>query len=230
MKKTILSLSIISSIFLFSCNSENKKPTDSSEVTTTNTTNTTNTSNEETTKVYQVNIEKSKLNWTCGKMMGGSHTGAVTFISGELHGNDAKLVNGKFEIDLKSITNTDITDKAKNADLVGHLKSPDFFDTDKNPTSTLEIISITLVDPAATDANYKIVANLTIKGITKEISFPALIKSNGSEISASAKFTINRKDWGMNYGTEGSVANLAKDRIINNNIDFTVSVTATEVK
>ena len=225
MKKTILSISIITSVLLFSCNQENKKPVESNETKTTE-----NTNNEEATKTYKLDTKNSMLEWSCGKMVGGAHNGTVLFSDGKFGANDKTIINGKVEIDLKSIENKDITDKGKNADLIGHLKSPDFFDTEKYPTAFIIIKKISPINTATNSANVNVTADLSIKSIAKEITFPALITINGEETKATASFKINRKDWGMNYGTEGSVANLAKDRIINNDIDFKVSIIANEIK
>jgi|694.fasta_scaffold06680_10 polyisoprenoid-binding protein YceI len=220
MKKTFLFLSITLSLFIVSCKSGSKEASNS------------NSEHQEVvaTKKFKIDNVVSTLEWKCGKLVGGSHSGNVSFIDGELNGTDTKIISGKLDIDMKSISCSDIEDKAKNADLVGHLKSADFFDVEKNPTSILEILKVEDAKEKTVDANSTIIANLTIKGVTKEITFPAMIKYSDLGLLATASFKINRKDWGMNYGTEGSVADLAKDRIINNEIEFVVSILAEEVK
>jgi polyisoprenoid-binding protein YceI len=80
-----------------------------------------------------------------------------------------KVVGGTFTIDMTSITNQDIEDETYKQKLLGHLKSDDFFSTDKHPRATLLITKLT---PTGQNT-YQVKGNLTIKGITKTIEFPA---------------------------------------------------------
>lgn len=82
-----------------------------------------------------------------------------------------------------------------------HLKSADFFDVENNKEITFTGTSFTKVD----DENFTLKGNLTIKGVSKEISlaveFGGVNKDPwGNEkagFSVSGKF--NRKDFGLNW-------------------------------
>lgn len=220
MKKNLLFATLAIALIFASCKST---PKNNQEVNS-------NDSSEKATITYAVDNSLSTIKWTGSKLVGGGHTGTINLVDGVLHGNESKLVDGKMTIDMKSLLNTDITDKGKSADLVGHLKSPDFFDTEKFPTAVLEIIKIEMLKEASADKNAMLTSKLTIKGVSNEILIPALITIKEDNIAATASFKIDRKKWGINYGTEGSVADLAKDRIINNDIEFNVSINASKVK
>ncbi len=220
MKKNILVVAIFLAIisFVVSCQ---PKPSEKKETTT----------NEPTTivmasKDYSIDVEASTINWKGATLLGKEHTGTIKIKEGKLGTNEVAVVKGKFTIDMSSIENTDITDKAKNAKLVVHLKDADFFDTEKFQTASLDILSITALVTPTESSNNTVKANLTIKGITKEISFPAMIKVSDIGVLANATLEINRKDWGIMYGTEGSIAGLTKDKIIKNEIEFSVNLIA----
>jgi polyisoprenoid-binding protein YceI len=53
--------------------------------------------------------------------------------------------------------------------------------------------------------------NLTLKGVTKNIEFPARITVSGNTAEAIAKFNIDRKDWGIVY--PGKPDDLIRDAI-----------------
>lgn len=157
-----------------------------------------------------VNTAASSLEWI-GTKMSTYHPGTVAIKSGNLLLKDGQLTGGKFVIDmptLKSVMNNEADPK-----LTGHLQSPDFFDVAKFPEASLEITGVKAFDGATTtggdqaeineyavtDPNVTISANLTIKGVTKGITFPAKVTVNASDVNAVAKFNINRKDWGIVY-------------------------------
>ena len=124
------------------------------------------------------------------KPMPGKHNGGFKAVTGTAswNGNDLTTLKISVEIDMKS-TYTD-TDK-----LTGHLKSPDFFDVANNPTSKFESTKVEKNGDA-----YKITGKLTLRGNTKEVTFPAKIAVDGGNLTMSSDFKINRHDWGVSYG------------------------------
>lgn len=171
-----------------------------------------------------VNIDESKVNWI-GKKPGGEHNGYVRLSKGELILAKNEVTGGSFTIDLNSITDVDIQDKDMNARLVGHLKSADFFDVSNYPTGSFVITKVSKLQGSASATNkvtHKIEGNLTLKGITKKISFDAAISILNGKVTASAPpFTINRTDWGVNYQSKSIFAEL-KDQFIYD--DMTLSI------
>ena len=95
------------------------------------------------------------------------------------------------------------------AGLEGHLKSDDFFSVDKFPEASIKLISVKeKTDALGSQANYNITAELTIKGITNEISFEGYINPKSDGISLSAHFDIDRTKWDIKYGSEVFFAKL----------------------
>lgn len=173
---------------------------------------------------YNVDAAASVINWEGAKVAYG-HTGTVPVTSGQLMVAEGKVVGGKFSIDLRKIENTDIPEAEKKAKLVGHLQSPDFFDTEQYPMAEF---TITQVQPAAAgaDHSHEITGNLMMKGQQRSITIPATVNMEGNMLKASTpKFTIDRNEWGVNYNNSG-IAGIAKDNIINDNIGLEIMLVA----
>jgi polyisoprenoid-binding protein YceI len=169
---------------------------------------------------YRVNTSESELHWH-GKKLAYGHSGLITISSGSLSMEADKLSAGKFEIDMKTIKETgENIDPEKASQLEGHLMSADFFDVEKFPLSTFEI---TAAEKNA-DGTYKISGNLTIKGITKNIEFPATIQTTGDKLMAQAEFTINRTNWDIKYGS--GISGAVGDMVISDDITFKVILKA----
>lgn len=175
--------------------------------------------------VFSLNPGKTSIKWTGRKKLVDSHHyGTVVLQSGQVAVTGGMLTAGKFVIDMTTIHSTDLEGNPKYADLVGHLKSADFFEVDKYPTATLAITSVEPLE-GNPDANVTVNANLTIKDITHPISFPAKVTLADKILSAQAKFTIDRTKWNVRYGSDSFFDNLG-DKVIKNEIEFEVSFVA----
>lgn len=178
------------------------------------------------TMTYRPDLEKSTVGWHAKKVTG-EHMGNVKIKSGSLLVDHHAPSRGEFVIDMTSITCTDLKDAGYNAKLVGHLKSDDFFSVAKYPEATLKIKSFTPVAGSrAGEANYTIKGDLTIKGITKEFSFPAVMTVTDRMITAKADIKIDRSEFDVRYGSGKFFDNLG-DKLIYD--DFTLSVDLTAV-
>lgn len=167
---------------------------------------------------YSVNTETSSIVWT-GNKVTGSHTGTVKIQSGTVVLNNNQLTGGEFTVDMTSIFNEDMKNDAENkSKLENHLKSDDFFAVDAYPTANFVVTEVNNV----TDAGADVSGNLTLRGITKNITFPVTITANTDDtFSANADFNINRKDWDVKY--EGM-----RDDLISNEINFKITLNATK--
>jgi polyisoprenoid-binding protein YceI len=160
-------------------------------------------------KSYKLDTAKSSLGWT-GSKPTGKHNGSIKITEGNIEVSDNKVVSGSFMIDMKSITNLDMQGSKGQKGLEGHLKSPDFFDVEKFPTAKFDITGC--VPFAAGEktilegATHMLSGNLELKGVVKNISFPAVVKMDGSAVTASSDFNIDRTLWDITYGSDGKVA------------------------
>ena len=165
-----------------------------------------------------INIKESVLNWKGYKVLG-EHNGTVKFVSGSLEFNDANaLTGGTFTVDMNSISCADLKAGQGKEKLEGHLKSDDFFGTSKYPTAILKFKKVISRGKAG---EYKVVADLTIKNITKEIRFDATVTGN----KAMAAIKIDRSQYDVQYGSGSFFDNLGDNTIydefdLNANIVF----------
>lgn len=180
-----------------------------------------NKENKKTT--YKVDLAESKIEWL-GKKVTGEHFGDIRLNEGSIEVNGNKIAGGSFVADMNSITCLDLTDKTYNAKLVNHLKSDDFFGVEKFPVSELEITSVT---PKG-GSDYEMKGNLTIKGITHEITFPATVNLNGASFTAEADITVDRSKYNVRYGSGKFFDNLG-DNMIYDNFSLKVKLVGDQV-
>ena len=160
----------------------------------------------------------SSIVWKAYKVTG-SHTGTIVLKDGELQFKKGVLQSGKFEIDMTSINVTDLQGEYKGK-LEGHLKSPDFFNVAENPTASFTTTSV----KAGEGANsYNVVGNLTIKGITNEISFVANVDNSQTPIVSTASIKVDRSKFDVRYGSNSFFDNLG-DKAIYDEFDLEVKL------
>ncbi|HRI29225.1 MAG TPA: YceI family protein [Chitinophagales bacterium] len=166
-----------------------------------------------------IDTQKSKIGWT-GYKVTGKHTGFVTLKRGTLSFEGDKLVGGNFEIDMNTITCTDLEGEWADK-LVGHLKSDDFFGAAKFPVVRFNITNVIARGPVG---EYKITGDLTIKETTKPIKFNANVTTNADKTMVSvAKVTIDRSDYDVRYGS-GSFFDGLGDKAIYDEFDLDINL------
>ncbi len=221
--KNVSLLALAAALVLVSCK-ESK--------TDTATTGAEQTAIEHAENQYTVSTEQSKVNWTAYHAGGLNPRFGTTHTTGTLSVQDNQLVSGSLISEIGSLT-TDpasvdpaITDGKTSADLDAHLKSADFFDIEKFPNVTFDITKVEELPADAVSkvegANKLVSGNLTLKGKTVNVSFPAKVEITETQVSLVSKFTINRQDWGLTYGTEGD----PKDWMISQEVDLDLSIVA----
>jgi len=150
---------------------------------------------------YQVDPKASKVKWL-GKKVTGEHDGAIQIKEGTLVATGKFVTGGKFLIDTTSITVEDLKDEEANGNLVGHLKSPDFFSAEKHPTAAFEVTKVEPLTNGKDGATHTVTGNLTIKDITKPLSFPAKITVTPTTVTADAKnVAVDRTLYEIKYGS-----------------------------
>ncbi len=107
----------------------------------------------------------------------------------------------------------------------GHLKSGDFLEQETYPTATLKSTKIT----AKSGDKYELVADLTLRGVTKPVTFELEYLGTGPSMAPGvdvagfeATGEIDRRDFGMNF--EGSLEN--GSLIVGNKIVIEIAVEA----
>ena len=168
---------------------------------------------------YALQPQLSTLGWV-GKKVTGEHNGTIQFKDGDVLVRGSQIVGGTFTVDMNSLKVDDLKEQEYNAKLVGHLRSEDFFSIDKNATSTFKITSVTPLKGDAKGNNATVNGDLTIKGITQKISFPAKVGVKGGVASATGVATIDRTKFDIKYGSKSFFESIGDKAIMD---DFTLS-------
>ena len=131
--------------------------------------------------------------------------------------SDAKI---NFTVDVNSI-NTDNENRDK------HLKSDDFFNAEKFPQMKFESTSFTPLG----NNKYKLVGNLTIRDVTKPITFDVTYGGSanmGNMVKSGfkAKGTINRFDYGLKWDKATEAGGL----VVGKDVDITVNAELNQAK
>jgi polyisoprenoid-binding protein YceI/rhodanese-related sulfurtransferase len=149
---------------------------------------------------YVLDIENSLVRWT-GRNNKYAHYGKIDVKSGNILVKNEKIAGGKVVLDMTTIKNEDLTDEAWRTMLEAHLKSIDFFDTKKFGEAAFEIV--TAMNSSENSLSYSLQGNLSIKDVTREIEFPAIITPMGQGIiNGQAHFDFDRTLWNVRYGSE----------------------------
>ena len=174
-------------------------------------------------------VEGSYLKWRGFKSyVASEHIGTIGVQAGTLAVACNQLVGGTIIIDMNSISNEDIEDEGKRGYLEGHLKSDAFFFVDSFPTAVFEIVEVR--EESADAAPSVVVGNLTIRGITNSIEFPADVTVEEGIVHFSAPtFSIDRTKWNVKYhdSEDATIAETLKEDMIDHSIELTINVSAT---
>ncbi len=209
-------LFILSALLFLSCGQQSKNKTEASDAQ--------EAAPAEGQKLM-VDTAASSIHWT-GFKPGGHHSGTLGIKSGELYIEGTTLKSGSFILDMNAIVCEDIKDADMSQKLVGHLKSADFFDVEKYPEGQFIITGSQELSKGTDSLNVKISGNLNLKDVSKNISFDATIKKDGHNyVATTAPFSIDRIQWGVNYGSKNIFKDL-KDSFINDEIEIRLVIIA----
>lgn len=135
-------------------------------------------------QVYKL-ASNSRVEWR-GTKVGGAHNWYVPVIDWKIVVADGTIAAGTFTVAIDQIKTTDIDSE----DLDNKLKG--WFNAGEFPTATFDIVEVTWTS---------VQWNMTINGITKTISFPAVVIVEEDIVIASAEFALDRNEWNVAWGT-----------------------------
>ena len=165
---------------------------------------------------FQVDPTRSIVKWSGKKIVGGLTEGTIAVANGALVLEGNQLKSAEVSMDTKSIQ----SEKAPKR-LVDHLKNEDFFDVEKFPTAKFVVTSV-----KANKGQALVSGKITIKGITKDLSFPAEINVGKDVVIAKASnVKVNRTDFGVQYKS-GSIFSGLGDGAIEDNFVLDITLVA----
>lgn len=167
---------------------------------------------------YVADPGKTSLRWY-GSKVTGEHYGHVDLKSGYVVMKDNQLLEGKFFIDMKSISNKDIENEGMRERLVNHLKSDDFFSVDTHPESMIIVKN----KPDFSDGKARVIGDLTIKGITHPVEFDATMEKNGDDRKFNAKIIVDRSKYDIRFRSKSFFNDLG-DNMIYDDFEITLDM------
>ncbi|MFN3696649.1 MAG: YceI family protein [Pseudobdellovibrio sp.] len=176
-----------------------------------------------TEQTLKLDAAASSIEWKGTKKVGSFHVGGIKVKEGEIVVAGDNIKSGQVVVDMKTITNTDLTDADYNKKLVTHLSNADFFNVDKYPTSTFKLSSI---NAGKNKGEFSVKGELTMIGQTNPVEFPAKIKIENGQAMAEGVLKIDRTKWGLKYGSGNFFKELAGDKIINDEFELTLKLVA----
>ncbi|MBK1835183.1 YceI family protein [Roseibacillus ishigakijimensis] len=136
-----------------------------------------------------------------GSKVTGSHEGGFKEFSGHFIVKDGEPQAGEFTIQMDSVWSD--ADK-----LTEHLKNDDFFDVPNFPESQFVVTGF----EKKSESSYDVSGNLTLHGVTKNLTFPTTVEVNDELITVSAEFDIDRNEFGVDF--EGKKDDLIRKEVI----------------
>lgn len=157
---------------------------------------------------YQIQPASSTLNWT-GKKVLGLHTGSINLAEGFIEIINNKITGGEIQVDMTSITITDIEDTTTHQQFLAHLLNDDFFSVDKFKRSKIVIETSTVINPN----KHELTGKLTIKDITHPITFTTSYEMFTDTFYAMGEIIVDRTLYNIRYGSGKFIQNLG-DKLI----------------
>jgi polyisoprenoid-binding protein YceI len=167
---------------------------------------------------WQIDQSHSNVKFTVTHMVVSEVEGAFKKFDGTIEYAASNLSDAKvnFTVDVNSVD----TDNEKRD---GHLKGDDFFNAEKYPQMKFASTSFTPVS----GKKYKMVGNLTIRDVTKPVTFDVTYNgsvTNGGKSKAGFKATttINRFDYNLKWdrATEAGALVVDKEVTVTVNAEF----------
>jgi polyisoprenoid-binding protein YceI len=172
--------------------------------------------------IYRLDVKKSKLFWKSAKNQDkkapkDQHIGFILFNSGALNYTDGNPTRGTFSINMNSMRSTEAATAAGRKKVDDELRSEKFFAVSQYPVATMVVNKIL---PLPDQTTFKVYGELTIKDVVKPIEFTAIMKPNGSTITATASTYISRANWNIMHQPKPTwnIFDQMKDVLINNDI------------
>jgi len=153
----------------------------------------------------EIDVAQSTIKWMGSKITGSNHYGLISPKPSSLTVKNGKVVAGRVIIDMNSMTVSDLEGERAQK-FLRHMMNEDFFEVGKFPTATLDIKE---------GKDGRMVGDLTIKGVTKPLSFPVTMK-DGKYVG---KTTFNRTTFGIIYKSGNFFEDLG-DKIINDDVEI----------
>lgn len=170
---------------------------------------TTNKTDTSAATAHAVDVSQSSIK-ALGAKITATHPVDFKTFEGSVKVAGDTLVGVSFSADIASL-------ESDHPKLTEHLKDKDFLDAGTYPKATFESVSVEEGSKESGDWTHTVSGDMTIRGQTKRISFPAKVEVGADKVAASTEFVLNRQDFGVTY--PGKPDDLVQDNV-RMNIEF----------
>ncbi|MCB9815028.1 YceI family protein [Candidatus Nomurabacteria bacterium] len=173
--------------------------------------------------------DDSSVFWSGKKPLldGYINTGSMEVTSGSIEVNEG-VVTGELVIDMDTMSVTDTPSKPGKEDVLeGHLKGEGWFNVAEYPEAKFVITEAVPQAENETSFLYDVKGELTMKGETHELTFPAIIYTDlgDGRTYASADLEFDRTKWGITAGSGSFFDNLA-DNVVDDMVALSFKLVA----
>ena len=152
------------------------------------------------TQSFTVDATASQINWTGYAEVGSwAPTGTIRLTKGQLTQSGNQITSAMLTMDMTTVEH-------ENKQMQSHLRGEAFFDVAHFPEATFILRS--LAGPTAT-------GQLTIKGITKTITFPVVVSQISGGLRVKGKAVVDRTQFGVRYNSTSFFTDLGDQAIKN---------------
>ena len=145
---------------------------------------------------WNIDAPHSSVGFSVRHLVVSKTTGHFSDFSGTVNFDGENVAGGTAEWTIQ-VASIDTDDKKRD----DHLRGADFFDAEKFPTMTFKSSKVI----PGEDGSFQLVGNLTIKDVTKEVTFDVEFNGvindpwGGTRAGFSAGTKIDRQDFGMSW-------------------------------
>jgi len=151
-------------------------------------------------ETYQIDGVHSSVHFRVRHVNASMFQGGFNDVSGSLTFDEADPSKSSITVEVKADS---VDTRVERRD--GHVKSPDFLNAKQFPVITFKSTGFKKTG----DKKYEVTGDFTLRGITKklmvEVDYIGKSDMMGPRIGFSTSFTINRRDFEVNYGTDEAV-------------------------
>lgn len=170
---------------------------------------------------YTVSSEDSTVEWRAEKTLVANYddSGFIPVESGSVTVDGGVITATEITLAVANITATETSNTRFGVDrLTTHIRSEDFLEVETYPTASFSVTSV-----SETANGYDVTGDLTIKGQTNEITFPATAGTVDGDFVLDGGTIIDRTQWGIRYGSDSFFDNLG-DNVISDEVEISFHI------
>jgi len=152
--------------------------------------------------MYMVNKSTSTIKWKATNGDEKTNTGGVSFKSGNIKVDTKQIVGGFMYVNMQTLNCNSISDAGFNKALVDEMRSADVMNAVKYKEMTFKVVKAIRKDVAEGKPNYDITLQVGLKGLKKNVTFPAVVGLSKKSTSVKGGFTLSKEEFTLPYDIE----------------------------